>query len=54
VTTVWHCQCLYARRRPNRTEEPTVDLTVWIPVTVALGLVTLALMYLFVQACDQV
>jgi hypothetical protein len=31
-----------------------VDLTVWIPVTVGLGLAALALMALFVEACDRV
>ncbi len=31
-----------------------MDLTVWIPLTVGLGLGTLALMYLFVEACDRV
>jgi hypothetical protein len=31
-----------------------VDATVWIPATLGLGLVALALMYLFVVACDRV
>jgi hypothetical protein len=31
-----------------------VDLAVWIPVTVALGLATLALMFAFLEACDKV
>jgi hypothetical protein len=44
----------YALRRPNRPEEPPVDLAVWIPLTVALGLGALGLMVLFVAACDRV
>jgi hypothetical protein len=31
-----------------------VDLTVWIPLTLALGLGSLGLMALFVEACDRV
>lgn len=31
-----------------------MDLTVWIPLTVALGLASLGLVYLFVEACDRV
>lgn len=31
-----------------------MDLTVWIPATVALGLTTLALMFAFLEACDKV
>lgn len=31
-----------------------MDLTMWIPAMVALGLVTLGLMFLFVIACDKV
>ncbi len=31
-----------------------MDLTVWVPATVLLGLVTLALMFAFVEACDKV
>jgi hypothetical protein len=31
-----------------------VDLTVWVPVTVALGLGALALMFAFLEACDKV
>lgn len=31
-----------------------MDLTVWIPVTVGLGLLALGLMYAFVKACDWV
>jgi hypothetical protein len=38
----------------NRPKESTVDLTVWIPLTVALGLGALGLMVLFVEACDRV
>jgi hypothetical protein len=44
----------YARRRPNRTKEPAVDLTSWIPLTLGLGAVALGLMALFVEACDRV
>lgn len=35
-------------------EGPTMDLTVWIPGTILLGLACLGLMYLFVTACDRV
>ena len=31
-----------------------MDLSVWIPITVALGLATLGLMFLFVIACEKV
>jgi hypothetical protein len=31
-----------------------VDPTLWIPLTLGLGLGTLGLMYLFVEACDRV
>ena len=31
-----------------------MDLAIWVPATVALGLATLALMYAFVVACDKV
>ncbi len=31
-----------------------MDLTVWIPATVLLGLLTLALMFAFLAACDKV
>lgn len=31
-----------------------MDLSVWIPVTVLLGLFTLGLMFAFVFACDKV
>lgn len=31
-----------------------MDLTVWIPLTVALGLGALGGVYLFVEACDRV
>lgn len=31
-----------------------MDLNLWIPITVGLGLVTLILMFLFVKACDKV
>lgn len=31
-----------------------MDLSVWIPVTVLLGLLTLGLMFAFVFACDKV
>jgi len=31
-----------------------MDLVIWVPVTVALGLVALALMFAFVAACDKV
>jgi hypothetical protein len=31
-----------------------MDLTVWIPATVLLGFLTLALMFAFLAACDKV
>ena len=31
-----------------------MDLTIWIPVTVGLGLATMLAMFAFVQACDKV
>jgi hypothetical protein len=35
-------------------KEPVVDLTLWIPLTAGMGLTALALMYLFVEACDRI
>ena len=31
-----------------------MDISLWIPITIALGLATLGLMFLFVIACDKV
>lgn len=31
-----------------------MDLSLWIPLTLGLGLTALALMYLFVEACDRI
>jgi hypothetical protein len=31
-----------------------VDLTLWIPITVGLGVLALGLMYAFVEACDWI
>jgi hypothetical protein len=31
-----------------------MDLTVWVPATALLGLIVLALMFAFVEACDKV
>jgi hypothetical protein len=31
-----------------------VELTIWIPALILLGLVTLGLMFAFVLACDKV
>lgn len=31
-----------------------MDLTIWIPVTVLLGLATLAAMFAFIKACEKV
>lgn len=31
-----------------------MDLTTWIPVTLGLGAASLALMYLFVEACERI
>lgn len=45
---------LYARIEPTRFGGRAVDLTLWIPLTVALGLGTLILMWVFIEACDRV
>jgi len=37
-----------------RAEEIAVDLTIWVPVTVLLGLGALGLMFAFLEACDKV
>jgi hypothetical protein len=31
-----------------------VDLTIWIPALIGLGLVALGLMFAFIYACDKV
>lgn len=31
-----------------------MNLALWIPLTVSLGLMTLALMFLFVEICDRI
>jgi len=31
-----------------------MNLAIWIPVTVALGLVALGLCYLFLKACERI
>ena len=31
-----------------------MDLTIWMPAMVILGLIAVALMFLFVEACDKV
>ncbi len=31
-----------------------MDLTVWLPAMLLLGLATVGLMFLFVEACDKV
>ncbi|QJX00617.1 hypothetical protein FTUN_8249 [Frigoriglobus tundricola] len=31
-----------------------MDLTVWIPATVGLGLLTMALMFIFLKVCEKV
>ena len=45
---------MHAHREPNRREDVTVDLTVWIPATAGLGLLTMALLFAFLEACDKV
>ncbi len=35
-------------------EDATVDLALWIPLTVGLGLFTMFLMFAFAEACDRV
>jgi hypothetical protein len=34
--------------------EETMNLEIWIPITVILGLATMGLMFAFVIACDKV
>jgi hypothetical protein len=41
------------RRKQTRTEW-FMDLAIWIPSTVILGLVTMGLMFAFVIGCDKV
>jgi hypothetical protein len=43
------CKC-----EPNRREDVAVDLSLWIPLTLGLGLVTLLLMYAFAEACARI
>ncbi len=31
-----------------------MDLSLWIPLTLGLGLGALGLMYLFIEACDRI
>lgn len=31
-----------------------MDLTVWVPATVLLGLLTMGLLFAFLEACDKV
>jgi hypothetical protein len=31
-----------------------MDLTIWIPLTIALGLATMLAMFAFVRACDKI
>lgn len=31
-----------------------MDLTIWLPAMFILGLISVALMFLFVEACDKV
>jgi len=35
-------------------EDIAVDLIVWIPLTAGLGLLTMALILAFVEACDRI
>ena len=52
---IWHRRCipdgstLYASEK-----ERLMNLELWIPITVALGLVTMGLMFAFVVGCDKV
>lgn len=36
------------------TEGDAMDLTIWLPALLLLGLVFVGLMFLFVEACDKV
>ncbi len=44
------------KRRPAHLigSEKIMDLSVWIPLTVALGLIAMLAMFAFVRACDKV
>lgn len=35
-------------------EDYVVDLTLWIPLTVGLGLIVMAILFAFVEACDRI
>jgi len=47
-----------ALRRRHETNSPEAaavfDQTIWIPLTVGLGLVAMVLMFAFAEACDRV
>jgi hypothetical protein len=42
------------RLRNSTAEGKAMDLTIWLPAMLLLGLVTVGLMFLFVEACDKV
>ena len=51
-----HSRCFLNNRTPsNHVElERSMDLNIWIPAMVILGLVTMGLMFAFVVGCDRV
>jgi len=40
--------------RNSAAEDSAMDMTTWLPIVLLLGLGTMGLMFLFVQACDKV
>lgn len=51
---VQRLHCPWTTRVCPTARSNNMDLSLWIPITVALGLATLALMFLFVIACEKV
>jgi hypothetical protein len=52
----WHSDCISKSNVPVHDVKASLimDLSIWIPVTVILGLVTMGLMFAFVEACEKV
>ena len=45
---------MFHLRQPNRPEDDAVDTTFWIPFTAGLGLLAMALILAFAEACDRI
>ena len=54
IPSCWQTPCNPANGEPNRWEDAAVDLSLWIPLTLGLGLMTLLLMYAFAEACARI